>query len=83
MALEKMVSSDLVEVVANGSVQVRMRTSIFEDAKEVSASFNRYVIAPGEQPPADAPQRVKSVCAAVHTPECIAAYQAQQAQAQP
>jgi hypothetical protein len=82
MALEKMVSSDLIEVVANGSVQVRMRTSIYENAKEVSASFDRYVIAPGDTVLADAPQRVKSVCAAVHTPECIAAYQAQQAQAQ-
>lgn len=83
MALEKMISSDLIEVVANGSVQVRMRTSVYEDAKEISASFHRYVIAPGATVPDDAPQRVKSVCAAVHTPECIAAYQAQQAQARP
>lgn len=83
MTLEKITTSDLIEVVANGSVQVRMRTSVYEDAKEISASFHRYIIAPGETVPADAPQRVKSICAAVHTPECIAAYQAQQAQAQP
>lgn len=83
MTLEKIITSDLIEVVANGIVQVRMRTSIYEDGKEISSNFYRYVVTPGESAPDDAPQRVKSICAAVHTPECIAAYQAQQAQAQP
>lgn len=82
MTLEKLTTSDLIEVTANGSVQVRMRTSIYEDGKEISASFHRYVIAPGEAVPADAPDRVKNVCGAVHKPETVAAYQAAQAQAQ-
>jgi len=81
MALEKVITNDLMEITADGHVQVRMRTSVMEDGKEISANFHRYVIAPGEQPPADAPQRVKDACAAVHKPETVAAYQAAQAQA--
>lgn len=76
MTLEKITTSDLIEITANGSVQVRMRHSVYEDGKELSASFHRYVIAPGETPPADAPQRVKDTVAAVHKPETVAAYQA-------
>lgn len=79
MTLEKLITTDLIEVVANGSVQVRMRTSIYEDGKEISASFHRYVVAPGETPPADAPGRVKDICGAVHKPETVNAYKAQQA----
>jgi hypothetical protein len=82
MALEKVTTSDLIEVTAQGHVQVRMRTSIMEDGKEISASFHRYVVAPGETPPDDAPERVKAVCTGVHTQGCIDAYQAAQAQAQ-
>jgi len=79
MTLEKITTSDLIEITANGSVQVRMRTSIYEDGKELSASFHRYVVAPGETPPADAPGRVKDICTSVHKPETVAAYQAAQA----
>ena len=34
MALEKVISVDLVEVVANGTVQVRNKIAIIEDGKE-------------------------------------------------
>lgn len=78
MTLEKITTSDLIEVVANGSVQVRMRTSIYEDGKEISASFHRYVVEPGESAPDDAPKRVKDTIAAVHTPDVISAYKAKQ-----
>ena len=82
MTLEKITTSDLIEVTANGSVQVRMRTSVYEDGKEISASFHRYVVLPGETPPADAPGRVKDICGAVHKPETVNAFKAQAAQAQ-
>ena len=77
MALEKIEVVDKIEVVENGSVQVRTRTSIMEDGKMISGTFHRHVVAPG----ADFSQedaRVQAICAAVHTPEVIAAYQAQQ-----
>lgn len=78
MALEKVVVVDLIEVVEGGSVQVRTKTAIMEDGKQISGSFHRHVVTPG----ADYSQedaRVQAICAAVHTPEVIAAYQAQQA----
>ena len=78
MALEKVVVVDLIEVVEGSHVQVRTKTAIMEDGKQISGSFHRHVVAPG----ADFSQedaRVQAICAAVHTPEVIAAYQAQQA----
>lgn len=76
MTLEKVITNDLLEITADGHVQVRMRHAVYEDGKELSASFHRYVIAPGETAPADAPQRVKDTVAAVHKPATVAAYQA-------
>ena len=76
--LEKIVVTDRVEVIENGCVQVREKTAILEDGKQISASFARHVIAPGDDYSQHESNRVKAVCAAVHTPETIAAYQAQQ-----
>lgn len=75
MALEKVVSVDQIEVVENGSVQVRTKTSIMEDGKEISASFHRHVVAPGDNYSAE-DARVKAICTATHTADVIAAYQA-------
>lgn len=77
MALEKVAVVDLIEVIEGGSVQVRTKTAIMEDGKQISGSFHRHVVTPG----ADYSQedaRVQAICAAVHTPEVIAAYQATQ-----
>ena len=78
MALEKTVVVDLIEVVENGSVQVRTKTAILEDGVQISGSFHRHVVAPGQDYSQEDP-RVQAICAAVHTPEVIAAYQAAQA----
>lgn len=75
MALEKKVSTDLIEVVANSAVQVRTKTAIVEDGKELSFSYHRHVVAPGQDYSAE-DAKVQAICAAVHTPEAIAAYQA-------
>jgi len=77
MALEKKVIVDLMEVVENGSVQVRTKTSILEDGKEISSKFHRHVVAPGADYSAE-DAKVQAICAAVHTPEVIAAYEALQ-----
>lgn len=73
MALEKIVSVDQIEVVANGCVQVRTRTAVFEDGQQISSSFHRHVIAPGDDY-SNEEERVQAICAATHTAEVIAAY---------
>jgi len=75
MSLEKQIIVDQIEVVAIGIVQVRMATRIVEDGTELSRTYHRYTIAPGEDY-ANQPERVRAVCEAVHTPEVVAAYQA-------
>ena len=77
MALEKQVVVDLIETIENGSVQVRTKTAILEDGKQISGTFHRHVVAPG-QDYSNEDARVQAICAAVHTPEVVAAYQAAQ-----
>ena len=81
MALEKQIVVDLIEAVENGCVQVRTCTRIIEDGKQISGTFHRHVVAPGDDYSAE-DAKVQAICAAVHTPEVIAAYQAAQAAAQ-
>lgn len=76
MSLEKIVEVDLIEVVQNGCIQVRTATKIVEDGTEISKSFHRHVIAPGQDYINESP-RVIAICKAIHTPECVALYQAQ------
>ena len=66
---------DLCEVVENGTIQVRTATRIMEDGKVLSQSFHRHCVTPG-QDYSQEDAKVQALCAAVHTPECIAAYQA-------
>jgi hypothetical protein len=73
--LEKQVEIDQIEIVANGSVQVRQATKIFEDGVELSKSYHRWVIYPGQDYSSQI-DKVKAICAAVHTPEVIAAWNA-------
>jgi hypothetical protein len=72
MALEKVVYVDLVEVVENNYVQVRTKTSIMEDGKQISGTFHRHVVAPGDDYSSE-DARVQAICAAVHTGKVIAA----------
>jgi len=81
MTLEKIVNVDQIEVVENGSVQVRTATKIMDDGVEITRSFHRHVVAPG-QDYSQEDGKVQAICAAVHTPEVIEAYQDAQAAAQ-
>lgn len=76
MALEKVSVVDLCEVTEGGHVQVRVATRILEDGKIISQTFHRHVVSPG-QDTSNEDAKVQAICAAVHTPEVIAAYQAQ------
>ena len=82
MALEKFVSVDLVEVVENGTIQVRTKTSIKEDGVEISSKFHRHVVVPGADYSAE-DAKVQAIAASIHTAEVIAAYVASQQVAQP
>ena len=73
--LEKIEIVDRIEVIENGSVQVRVCTRIMEDGKQISGTFHRHVVAPGDDYSAE-DARVKAICAATHTADVIAAYKA-------
>ena len=55
-------------------LQCRHASVIKRDGVEISRSFHRHVIAPGDDVSGE-PAEVQAICAAVHTPEIIAAYQ--------
>jgi hypothetical protein len=76
--LEKVVSVDLIEVVENGTLQVRTKIAIKENGVEISNKFHRHVVAPGADYSAE-DARVKAICAATHTAAVVAAYKAAQA----
>ena len=75
MSLEKVVSVDLIEVVENGCIQVRTKTAIMEDGKQISGNFHRHVVAPGDDYSAE-DARVKAICKATHTAAVVTAYKA-------
>jgi hypothetical protein len=75
MSLEKVISVDLIEVVENGSIQVRTKTAIVEDGVEITSQLHRHVVVPGADYSAE-DAKVQAIASAVHTPEVIAAYQA-------
>ncbi len=77
MSLEKVISVDLIEVIESGAVQVRTKTAIVEDGKQISGTFHRHVVAPGADYSGE-DARVKAICAATHTAAVVAAYQAAQ-----
>jgi hypothetical protein len=75
--LEKVTVVDRIEVLENGCVQVRTKTAIMEDGKQISGTFHRHVVAPGDDYSAEA-DRVQAICAATHTADVVAAYAAAQ-----
>jgi hypothetical protein len=77
MALEKTTTINLIEIVENGSIQVRTKTAIKEDGIEISSKFHRHVVVPGDDYSAE-DAKVQAICAAVHTADVIATYQAAQ-----
>jgi hypothetical protein len=77
MALEKVISVDLIEIVENSCIQVRTKTAILEDGIEISGKFHRHIVAPGDDYSAE-DAKVKAICAAMHTAEVIATYKAAQ-----
>jgi hypothetical protein len=77
MSFEKVTFVDLIEVIENGSIQVRTKTAIKEDGVEISSKFHRHVVAPGADVSAE-DAKVQAIAASIHTAEVVAAYVAAQ-----
>ena len=76
MALEKVISEDKIEIVGDyKAVQVRTCTKVMEDGVELSSGFHRHVVTAGQDYSNESAE-VQAICAAVHTAEVVAAYEA-------
>jgi len=72
--LTKVVITDKIEILEDGTIQVRTATRILEDGKVISQAFQRKVIAPGnDYSKEDA--RVKAVADTVQTQAVKDAYE--------
>lgn len=72
--LEKQTAVDQIEVVGEYSfVQVRTTTKIIDNGVEIAKTYHRHVIRPGDDYSGET-EKVKAVCAAVHTPETIESF---------
>ena len=78
MALEKKEITGSMEVGEVGAISVRTDTVITDDGTEVSRSFHRKVISPGDDVSGE-DARVQAVANAVWTDEVVAAWEAAQA----
>ena len=72
---EKQTIVDRIEVLADQTVAVRYVVTVTEDGQPFAEQVKGNYIKPGDDYSAE-DAKVQSVCALVHTPEAIAAYQA-------
>lgn len=77
---EKQTIVDRIEVLADQTVAVRYVITVTEDGLPFAEQVKGNYIKPGDDYSAE-DAKVQAICAAVHTPEVIAAYQAAQIQA--
>ena len=76
MALTEEQIEDKIEVVGEHRiVQVRTATVIKRDDVEISSSYSRHVVLPGQDATGESAE-VQSVIAALHTDAVVAAYAA-------
>lgn len=75
MALVEKQLVDLVELVQSNHIQVRTANIIERDGVEVTRTFHRHILAPGDDVTNEDP-KVQAIANAVWTEEIISAYQA-------
>ena len=79
MAITKTTKVDKIEIVGDFKhLQVREASIIQEDGVELTRSFNRYVLSPGDDVSSQSTE-IQSIANAVWTDEIITAYSASQA----
>ena len=76
MSLTKTTNVDQITVTENGIVLYREATRIMEDGNEISKTYHRSSLTPG-QDLTGVPANVVAICNVAWTAEVIAAYQAQ------
>jgi DNA-binding transcriptional LysR family regulator len=76
MALTKQTVVDQITVTENGIVLYREATRIMEDGNQLSQTYHRTSLTPGQDLTGQ-PEKVVAIAQAAWTPEVIAAYQAQ------
>ncbi len=82
MSLTKTTAVDQITVTENGIVLYREATRIMEDGNQISETYHRSSLAPG-QDLTGKPANVVAICNAAWTTEVIAAYNAQVADSVP
>ena len=73
MALTERTEIGSREVLADGQIQVRSDLIVMRDGVEISRTYHRHVIAPGDSI-TDQDPAVQRIAMAEHTPAKIAAY---------
>ena len=75
MALTEETVQDKIEIVGDFKhIQVRSAVVIKRDGTEISRGYHRHVVAPDADITGESAE-VQAICAAVHTPEVVQAYQ--------
>lgn len=75
MALTETTKVDQIEIVENGTIQIRTATIIEKDGTELTRTHHRHTKAPGEDI-SNEDAKVQAVANAIWTAEVISAYQA-------
>ena len=77
MALTEDTIVDSIDVLPDGQIQVRKANRVFRDGTEISKSYHRHVVSPGQDLSKE-DSRVAEIGAVVHTAEVIEAFKAAQ-----
>jgi len=79
MSLTKQTVIDQITIAENGTILYREATRIMEDGKEISKTYHRSSLTPG-QDLTGVPANVVAHCNTAWTADVVAAYQAVQAE---
>jgi hypothetical protein len=74
MALTETKVIDKIEVVENGTVQVREVTRIMKEGEQIAHTYHRWAFAPGSDI-SSMPANVQAIALAAWTPEVVETYQ--------
>jgi hypothetical protein len=79
MALTERTEEDKIEILADGTMQIRTATIIERDGVEISRAYHRHVIQPDVDVATQTP-KVQLITGAVWTPEVKLAFEAAKAE---
>ncbi len=82
MALQETKVIDKIEVVENGTLQVREATRILKDGEQIAQTYHRWVFTPGSDV-SEMPANVQAIASVTWTQEVINAYNAQMSNSSP